>query len=399
MHGSKCVVHGCWNSELPLVAGQEYEYDIALVHLDQPMTELPVVALLGNELDTSWIDAEVTYVGYGFTENLGGGGGGKGSGIQRYVQQFVDDITSYSIRSIDSNKGTCQGDSGGPGMSVQGGAYQQLSVTSNGSVPCGTGRSESTRVDVYTDWIEHYTFPDVPSYQPAGIPRFRCSHVLDPEEVESVALTTLADPNLKCIVDYPNPEKITEVNWFWGDGESLTRTAAADGADVLVADHAYTAAGAFSVRMCADYLAGDPPNEVPATYCAERPYFAVVCGEPDAKFFVESVDTNELRFVNQTEYFSEACVSGIQWDIYQGNSATGEPIDSIVSWSPTYQFPDGGNYTVVLNVGGIGGTGAASLVVNVGKLSSSSGCATGGTAPVSGAAAGLLLLALRRRSR
>ena len=77
---------------------------------------------------------------------------------------------------------------------------------------------------------------------------------------------------------------------------------------------------------------------------------------------------------------------------FAGDAATGEPIDTVAAWAPQYTFPDPGTYTVVLNVGGLAGTGAAeaTFAVKAGNNASTGGACS----QVGGAGAGALLLSL-----
>ena len=392
VHASQCVVHGCYNSDNPLNDNEKYRFDIALVKLDEPVNNRGVVALVSDDVDNSWIGEAVTFVGFGFTQNKGGEGGGVGSGIKRFVEQRLTAVTDYSIRMVDNGRGTCQGDSGGPGLVGPQNAYRQISITSNGSVPCGTGFSESTRVDAYQDWIERYMAPALPTYSAAGNPSFRCSNEIEGDDNETIALG-VTPATLRCVVDFYDPSKLVSVDWYWGDGTTST----VEGEDRTIADHVYETPGDFNIQMCATYLQDIGGGElVEAEYCANKTDYAIMCDTPAPTFTYEPVDVNEIQFINRTEYWSDRCVSGIQWDIYEGETATGTPVDSITSWQPRYAFPSGGTYTVVLNVGGIGGTGAASMTLNIGAETRGVACSqlpaqAGWVMAVAG------LLAVRRR--
>jgi hypothetical protein len=394
--GDTCVVHGCYNSDTPLVDARKYEFDIALVHLSEAVDDILPVSIVKDTVDETWVNTDVTFVGYGFIENTGGEGGGRGSGTQRFVEQQIAAVTDYSIRMVDNGRGTCQGDSGGPGLVGTTSAYSQISVTSNGSVPCGTGFSEATRVDHYRSFLERYMAPQRPTYDPSGNPSFRCSNELDPEAAETIALGTVPE-TLKCLVDFYATDRISKVVWYWGDGSEPTTRTPADGS-VVEGDHEYATPGAYNIQMCATYTQGEGDQAREIESCVSRDDYAVMCDAPAPLFTYDAVDVNELQFINKTEYYSDRCISGIQWDIYEGESATGEPIDSVISWQPRYQFESGGTYTIVLNVGGVGGTNAAALTINVGQASRGASCDVGGASGALGGALALgALFAARRR--
>jgi len=210
---------------------------------------------------------------------------------------------------------------------------------------------------------------------------FQCSNELDAGEYDTNAIGVVPF-TLRCQTQSQYRDSITTATWFWGDGESSTG---------LEPDHEYTEAGAYTVQACYEGTldaCGD------WEYCDKRERYAVACDIPEASFFVDPVKGLRYQFFNQTDLSVQNCVSAVRWNVYEGTEVTGEPIGTIDAWSPEFDFPSGGDYTVVLNVGGIAGTGAAKTTLNIRRVSANCS-ATGGSA--GWLLAPLALLAIRRR--
>jgi hypothetical protein len=213
-------------------------------------------------------------------------------------------------------------------------------------------------------------------------PSFLCSHRLDADEPESVAVGVVPF-ELRCSLAYPNLEAITSVDWSWGDGNSSTG---------IQGSHEYTTDGNFTVRMCAKGE-GDLGEW---QHCVSRVSHVRACDMPDVGFSYEVVDGNTVQFFNETDLRTWGCIFDVQWDIFQGTDTSGEPYATLNAWEPEFVFEEKGEYTIVLNVGGLAGTSAAQLTLTAGA--GAGGCSHlgfGGGAGLAGAS--LLLLALRRR--
>lgn len=376
------IVHRDWDGEDDF----DFEGDVALIKLATPVDDIFPMALNKQEVTTDWLDLDITFIGFGITEFEGGGGG-----IKRFVATPVTSVpeNGYEIIVYDGVHSTCQGDSGGPGILYSGTGYTQVSVTSYG-VDCGDGISGVMRVDTYLPWIRSNMAPDEPVTKATAPPTFRCSHEQVPGDPGTIAIGT-TPLELKCVVDFYAPENITEVTWAWGDG-GITEVLAGD-PSLLEGTHSYDNTGNYNVKMCVKFTADGRES----SHCADRRNYVRACGAPEAAFSYDPVDTRTLQFVNLTDIKAYGCIFDVAWEVYEGDSASGEPVDVLKAWAPEYRFESSGDYTVVLNVGGIGGTGAATLPINVGKATrGSGGCDTlGGSAGLALALGGLL--ALRRR--
>lgn len=364
-----------------------FEGDVALIHLAEPVDDIFPMALNKQEVTNDWRGIDLTFIGFGITEWQGGG-----SGIKRFVAVPITNVplNNYEIIVYDGQHSTCQGDSGGPGILFSGGAYTQVSVTSYGQ-ECGDGISGVMRVDTYLSWIRDNMAPDEPTTSPTAPPTYRCSHEQEPGSSETIAIgkTPL---DLKCIVDFYAPEAVTEVKWTWGDGGTLTKQAG--DATLLQGDHTYEETGNFNVKMCVDYEIDGRAGE----HCTDRTAYVRACGVPDVAFTYEAKDTRTLQLLNFTDISGYGCIFNSQWQIYEGDSASGTPLETLEAWAPEYTFPTSGKYHLVLNVGGIGGTGAAELTINVAKATRGTGGCNdvGGAGGFAVALAGLALLRRRR---
>ncbi len=121
--------------------------DIAYLTLAQDATETPVKLL--NNLDSSWVGVELTFVGYGVDD----GQRQSGSGVKRAVIMPISEVGSTQFAYQTAGKNTCNGDSGGPAFFVdQGGNYLLAGTTSYGDTYC-TQYGVDTTVPAYLSWL------------------------------------------------------------------------------------------------------------------------------------------------------------------------------------------------------------------------------------------------------
>jgi secreted trypsin-like serine protease len=150
------VLHPGYNNDSSFAV-----HDIALVQLNNSITNVSPMPLNDDSINNSWIGDYLTFVGFGVTSD-----DRTDSGIKRYAQIPINAWGSHEIRSYDgsasSPKNVCQGDSGGAALNpLGGGAYELVGVNSyvfavEGSYPCEGGANGSMRVDAYLDWIDGY---------------------------------------------------------------------------------------------------------------------------------------------------------------------------------------------------------------------------------------------------
>lgn len=379
-------IHEDWDRDESENRGN-FRGDVALIHLETPVTSQFIMCLNPDSMTPDWVGADIEFAGFGITRHQGGGGG-----VKRKVDVPIVNVPGaeggYLVQTFSGGEGksTCQGDSGGPGVLRVDSAYSQVSITSHG-IGCGAGRGGHMRVDHYLDWIEDQVKDITPDAelckQPAAPPSFTCSHELEPG-VSSTIAVGVAPMELQCVVNYHSPDQLELVSWRWGDGaEDNSETGEIEGT------HVYNTMGAYDVRMCALGNIDTGSSLIPFGHCVPRRAYVNACGVPTVDFDMEQNNGLTYDFINLTNLATFRCLFDVRWDIYQGDQASGTPIASINSWQPTYTFPDSGPHTVVLNVGSLGGTGAARKQVNASAFGGRNACSH-----VNGYGAGLFGLAL-----
>ena len=147
VEGDKLKAHPDYNS-------RELSYDVGLVHLSRPVTEIEGMPVNVEEMDNTWKNEVVTFVGYGAT-----GDDQRGSGVKRMAEIPIYDLTSLVFYAYDKTSNLCSGDSGGGGLMRLDGVWTVVGVNSfvyavQGNTSCDGGGSGSSRVDAAVPWIE-----------------------------------------------------------------------------------------------------------------------------------------------------------------------------------------------------------------------------------------------------
>ena len=135
-------------------------------------------------------------------------------------------------------------------------------------------------------------------------------------------------------------------------------------------------------------------------YSTRKRAMVVVCEAPqvakdfEGLFTVEQVDGTIYQMINQADTSVYGCIDRVSWDIFDGD----EKIRSVSAWSPKIDFPDYGDYRIVLNLGGPGGVTAEELTITVAE-ETGLGCSATSNRGLGVFAIGLSLFgfALRRR--
>lgn len=193
---------------------------------------------------------------------------------------------------------------------------------------------------------------------------------------------------------------ITGADWNFGDGETSTE---------INPTHTYTRAGQYTVQA---EVALDDEVCGGSVFTYDELGYVLVCDIPTptegAGGYFSMLHDDGLTWAttNHTDVSVYGCVDFISWEVYAGSGISGEPIDLdgdgdsdvIGAWSPKIRFPAEGTYTVVMNVGGPGGTKAGMMTVDVVDVATDgSSCSTSGADLGLGALALAGLVGLRRR--
>ncbi len=191
---------------------------------------------------------------------------------------------------------------------------------------------------------------------------------------------------------------LLEVNW--GDGTTDANTYSGDLTTETEFCHTYETQGQVNVNMdiagsfeaCGDW----DLNRV------QRALF-LVCDVPIPDFETAHYDGLSYTMINNTDVSVFGCIDGIQWNVYKGGSASGDPIQSVGAWGPRIEFPSEGTYTIELVAQGPAGEDTITKTIDA---EDKRGDVTGGCSSAGGAGslgAGMLallgLVALGRRRR
>ena len=147
--------------EHPDYTGSGY-HDIGLMKLQNTISNVDPMPVNDDSVTTAWYGQDLTYVGWGNSNNSGGG-----SGTKRTVTVQVEAADWYNLYTYDEsgNQGNvCSGDSGGAALMPSGGGWELVGVNafiyvrSGGQAQCDhpEGAAGATRVDKYLDWIADY---------------------------------------------------------------------------------------------------------------------------------------------------------------------------------------------------------------------------------------------------
>ena len=121
--------------------------DVAVVTLSTTATETPLKVL--DNLDSTWLGAELFFVGYG----VDNGQRQSGMGVKRADSMPISEIGSSQFAYDTAGKNTCSGDSCGPAFFVdQQGTFLLAGVTSYGDTYC-TQYGVDTIIPAYLAWI------------------------------------------------------------------------------------------------------------------------------------------------------------------------------------------------------------------------------------------------------
>lgn len=151
-------IHPGW----PGMNSQEIVNDIALMQTSAVITGTDGRAVLNDEtIDSSWFGRDMTFVGFGITDD-----GLNDSGIKRVTSIPVGQVEFGIVYSYDPNTNVCSGDSGGAAFEVTADGLELAGVNSfvfqqsQDGGPCDGGANGAARIDSYIDWIRGIV-PDV----------------------------------------------------------------------------------------------------------------------------------------------------------------------------------------------------------------------------------------------
>lgn len=138
-------------------------YDIALLHLAEPFTEVVPAVVNDEPIDDSWRGTSLMAVGFGRVSNAGPAR----SGVKRYAELDFWYATDSMFRTLDGDEqNLCNGDSGGGTFEQTANGLELAGVNSivfpyNApyDYPCDRGGAGLVRVDAHLGWVRQFVEP------------------------------------------------------------------------------------------------------------------------------------------------------------------------------------------------------------------------------------------------
>ncbi len=172
--------------------------DIGLLELRTAVSGV-VPAVLNDETpDVGWYGEELTFVGYGATDDSQ-----VGSGRRRFADMpliYVDPLLIYAFDDSTPHQNLCSGDSGGAAFEITLAGRELAGVNSfvfaydSDTALCAEGGSAAARVDVHVEWIQGLV-PDVLVEPPGGDPDTGEAPPEEPEDTGSPPVAVVDPPD------------------------------------------------------------------------------------------------------------------------------------------------------------------------------------------------------------
>lgn len=146
-----------------------YAHDLAILLLDEPITDVQYIPVNTENVDHTWQDSWLHFVGYGSDSYYGG----PGSGTKRETDIQIYDYYPETVITYTAGTNTCTGDSGGPAFVERDGHWYVAGVISSGFAwqsgedSCHGGGIQM-RVDHELDFLSEFFDPYETPYQEAA---------------------------------------------------------------------------------------------------------------------------------------------------------------------------------------------------------------------------------------
>jgi hypothetical protein len=191
------------------------------------------------------------------------------------------------------------------------------------------------------------------------------------------------------------------VEWLYGDSDSDAVGDCEAGGILEQEDyeicHTYEEKGQYTVNVTIRGESDDCPDQ-DWEYTDRERAMVVACEPPQAAagfdgMFTYGPDKGLIyQMYNQADTTVYGCIDRVQWDVFKGD----ELVKSVSAWSPKIDFPEEGDYRIVLNLGGPGGFSAEELNISVEEIADD-GCAVVSTTSAMAGALAVFGIAMRRR--
>lgn len=144
-------------------------------------------------------------------------------------------------------------------------------------------------------------------------------------------------------------DQIQGVEWTFGDGGTSTE---------LNPCHTFADQGQFTVTANIDGLSDSCGEwDVSQTQRAH----VLVCETPVPDFQLNHENGLIYQLINMTDVSTYGCIDGLEWEVYSGGSADGEPVIAYSAWSPKLDFTELGEGTYTVRLTAMGPAGEDSI--------------------------------------
>jgi hypothetical protein len=215
----------------------------------------------------------------------------------------------------------------------------------------------------------------------------------DGDQVGGLGVVGLPPMTVTCSVVAPTTGTWDAVSWTFGDGTVQYGDSAS---------FTYDDVGQYTISVQLDGFVDALGNDVTDPKQVKQG-FVTLCGPPEPDFTWRNKGGLRFALTNET-VIAPFCLDDSSWSIYEGRSVQGEPAMTFTTWEPRFELPSDGAWTIVLDQQGLGGEAASVQTLEAKyqltddlKDLKSPACSTG-PASSAGAAVGLLLALVRRRS-
>lgn len=146
-----------------------YAHDLAVLLLEEPVTHIQYIPVNTENVDHTWRETWLHFVGYGSDSYYGG----PGSGLKRETDVQIYDYYPETLITYTAGTNTCTGDSGGPAFVERDGNLYVAGVISSvypwnhGEDSCH-GAGIQMRVDHELDFLSEFLDPYETPYEDAA---------------------------------------------------------------------------------------------------------------------------------------------------------------------------------------------------------------------------------------
>ncbi len=142
----------------PSYQSNVFANDIGLIKLAGSMPDIEPMVVNDEMPDETWVDTDLTFVGFGITTDNGGD-----SGTKRKTKITVTDSDDQYIYSYSPGTNVCNGDSGGAALEKTPDGWEVSGINAYVTPGCVGGSNAATNVAAFLDFVtEHVT----PNFEP-----------------------------------------------------------------------------------------------------------------------------------------------------------------------------------------------------------------------------------------